>query len=286
MTFRIRSLINLIVPQYSIFVIVSTLSAALIVNKSVSLSYFVAAIILSFAIFGLNSFNQIFDFHIDKKSKPKRPIPSGEITIKHAYVVSFIFFILAAISAIFININFSLIVLCFIVISIFYSMPPVRLKNHGIMSNIVGGTLYGIVPFLTAVVIGNVKNVQYFFLLLFFLFAFIISSIKDIEDLKVEKRVGIKTVPVLLGKEKTLVFVNYSVFFLLVITILLSFVSFIPRIFLYSSFVSFFALLLVTKKVKGENQLKNPTTQARIVSIYMLLILVIELLFGFGSYIA
>src|SRR4030043_1398259 len=42
-----------------------------------------------------NGLNQIYDLEIDRINKPKRPLPSGKMTIKQAWIVTIILYFMA-----------------------------------------------------------------------------------------------------------------------------------------------------------------------------------------------
>ncbi|MEM0374251.1 MAG: UbiA family prenyltransferase, partial [Sulfolobales archaeon] len=65
-------------------------------------------LILSAAIVGLTSaggyvINDIYDIEIDKINKPKRPLPSGKVSIKEAWYITIVFFSISIISSVFLN---------------------------------------------------------------------------------------------------------------------------------------------------------------------------------------
>jgi len=75
-----------------------------------------------------NTLNQFTDVKSDKISKPYRPLVRGFVSLKEAFVISLVLYILAIVISFFINPMFSFIVLLIAFFSVSYSVPP-RLKD-------------------------------------------------------------------------------------------------------------------------------------------------------------
>lgn len=277
----LRIFVNLAVPQYLILASLTTISAALVINPAAlpaASGRLAAAIIsLSLAVFGLNSLNQIFDIRIDKISKPSRPIPSGEVSAKSVYAFSVLSFSMSLAIALPVSLFFSSIVLLFILLSVVYSVPPLRLKRYGLSSNIIGGTLYGAIPFMSAwAVAGGTFPVNFF--ILFYGLATSIATLKDFEDAETEKKLGIKTLPVLLGYEGARLVMLFMIFSLL------AFVRITSGAFAYPTLFSFLLLCAMAKldlKKSG-----NVTSQSENVTKGMIIIALMELSYGAASVLA
>ncbi len=275
--------VNLAVPQYMILVIFTTVSSALVINPAelflpATVSRLAAAIIsLSFAVFGLNSLNQIFDIEIDKISKPLRPLPSGEVSAKNVHAFSLLSFLISLAIALPVSLFFASIVLLFILLSVMYSVPPLRLKRYGLSSNIIGGTLYGALPFVSAwAVAGGTFPVNFF--ILFYGLAISIATLKDFEDAEAEKKFGIKTLPVLLGYEKAKLAMLGMIFSLLVLMLGFSATN---RILLYPTLLCF--LLLYELKKLNLRERGNAVSQSENVTRGMIIIVIMELSYGLSS---
>lgn len=153
---------------------------------------------------GSNAINQASDWKSDKISKPYRPIPRGIIKIVDAHSYALIIFLAALLSAITINITFSLIVFSIIVFSLTYSLPP-RIKKYLFLNQVwisIARGLLGILaawsvfgnPFTkTPLIIGSIA--------MFFLIGGIAT--KDIIDMEADKSTGVKTLMNTYGIKKT-----------------------------------------------------------------------------------
>lgn len=155
-----------------------------------------------------NGLNQIYDLEIDKINKPSRPLPSGKMTLREAWILTSFFYCIAFILAWFITpVNEHQ---CFILVLIaslmtyLYSVPPFRTKRLGILANLtiaiprgvllkVAGwsavkTIYGLEPWYIGLIFG--------------LFLLGSSSTKDFSDMKGDKANNCITLPIKYGIKK------------------------------------------------------------------------------------
>lgn len=283
MNARIRTFVNLTVPQYLIFIFFTTGSAILVMAQSISPSipenFLKVLISLSFAVFGLNSLNQIFDVEIDKISKPLRPIPAKEVSVKGVYIFSLSSFLMASLISLTVSRMFTKLTLFFVFLSIIYSVPPIRLKRYGISSNLIGGSLYGAIPFLSSwSIVGGDFNLNFF--IFFYGLTIVIATMKDFEDSKADKKAGIDTLPVLLGPKKAryiMLFAVFSILFMMLVSSLLK-----KNIFIYPTLFSFIVLYYLTK-IDFQNY-ADSTSQSRNVTLGMIAIVLVELSYGVTSF--
>jgi len=87
-----------------------------------------------------NGLNQIYDLEIDRINKPKRPLPSGRLSIREAWAITMASFALAFILAWFVapggRRECFWMVVAAAVITTLYSVPPFRTKRLGIWANV------------------------------------------------------------------------------------------------------------------------------------------------------
>ena len=266
---------DLVVPQYVILIIFATVSSSLSLGNYNPLPVGIAIVSLSLAVFGLNAFNQVFDVEIDKASKKGRPIVLGALSRKKVLVFSIACFLASlAIAAAFAAAIVS-VVLFFVFLSVIYSAPPIRLKRFGIMSNAVGGTLYGALPFLCASAIsGNFVLIYFFF---FYGITIFLATMKDFEDMEAEKKLGIRTLPVLLGARRAKQLVDAGIFFVIAATTIAG-----AAVFgILQAAPGILCLVLLYKFCKiGFDAKEKVTSQSRSVTKAMLVIALMELVFG------
>lgn len=167
-------------------------------------SIFAGAISIAFAFQAAVIFNDINDYSIDQISNPKRPLVTDEISKnkyqKLAYFLTFFSLYLAYT----IGIAFFLYVLTAIILSFIYSNNPLRLKKYFPANNFLIGLISLIVFHAGASLLLKdrsfiliPKNLTYVLLLGFTA----VSTIKDLKDLKGDKKNGITTIATLLGKK-------------------------------------------------------------------------------------
>jgi len=108
-------------------------------------------------------------------------------------------------SAFFAGIETFSIIFFSLVIGLYYSMPPFRLKRLGFLNNTVIGFLSMLV-FLTGFLsyVQNLSAVPITAAIAVLVTFSLAANIKDLKDFETDKKEGIKTLPVLLGKKKGL----------------------------------------------------------------------------------
>jgi len=152
-----------------------------------------------------NGLNQIYDFEIDAVNKPRRPLPSGRLSLREAWIFTLVTFAIAWTLAWFIAPGgrhdcFWLVVAATVITSL-YSVPPFRTKRLGIWANVtiaiprgamlkVAGwstvkTMYGAEPWFIGAIFG-----------LFLLGA---TTTKDFADMEGDARGGCRTLPIRYG---------------------------------------------------------------------------------------
>ena len=152
-----------------------------------------------------NALNQIYDLEIDRINKPKRPLPSGRLTLRQAWAFTWIDYALALWLAWLVapggRHECFWIVVVAAVITFLYSAPPFRTKRLGIWANVtiaiprgvllkVAGwsavkTIFGVEPWYIGAIFG-----------LFLLGA---STTKDFADIEGDRRGGCRTLPITYG---------------------------------------------------------------------------------------
>lgn len=168
------------------------------------LGSFMAAILNSAS----NTLNQIFDLEIDRVNKPKRPLPSGRISVKEAMIFSIILYIISFVLAWFVSPEgrkecFVLVLLAAIMTYI-YSCPPFRTKRWGIGANLTIAIPRGIL--LKVAGWSSVKSIMrfepWYIGLIFGLFLLGATSTKDFSDMEGDKRGNCVTLPIKYGVKK------------------------------------------------------------------------------------
>ena len=152
-----------------------------------------------------NGLNQIFDCEIDRINKPKRPLPSGRMTMREAWVVTLASFALAFVLAW--NVAPGGRRECFwmvaaaAVITTLYSVPPFRTKRLGIWANVTIAVPRGVL--LKVAGWSSVKTAMgfepWFLGAIFGLFLLGATTTKDFADMDGDRRGGCRTLPIQFG---------------------------------------------------------------------------------------
>src|SRR5687768_10648003 len=152
-----------------------------------------------------NALNQIYDLDIDRINKPRRPLPSGRLSLADAWSFTIATYAAALVLAWLVAPGgrhecFWIVVIA-TMITILYSVPPFRTKRLGIWANLtiaiprgvllkVAGwsavkTIYGVEPWFIGAIFG-----------LFLLGA---STTKDFADMEGDAKGGCRTLPIIYG---------------------------------------------------------------------------------------
>jgi 4-hydroxybenzoate polyprenyltransferase len=169
-----------------------------------------------------NAINQIYDLEIDRVNKPTRPIVTGELSIRQAWIFSIIFYVLALLptwlvvpfpfnslsaklSAPWAQHETFFIYLAGLVFTFVYSAPELgRTKTLGLGANLTIAIPRGILLKVAGwAMVARVGYTEPWFLgavIGFFLIG--ASSTKDFADIAGDRAGGCKTLPIVYGVEK------------------------------------------------------------------------------------
>jgi geranylgeranylglycerol-phosphate geranylgeranyltransferase len=168
-------------------------------NGILNLSALLAFLSLAFLVAGFNVYNGITDFKVDLINKPYRPIPSGKITRKQAFVYTIILYVLSWLFAFQLTKEFFIIIMISTLITTLYSAPVIRLRKRFLWGNFSGAIFYGILCPLAGWSLTPLNPIPVYIIAFIFLLAFSLSITKDFEDLLGDRIYANKTLPVVLG---------------------------------------------------------------------------------------
>jgi 4-hydroxybenzoate polyprenyltransferase len=152
-----------------------------------------------------NAINQIYDLDIDRVNKPKRPLPSGSLTMREAWLFTWITFALAWLLAWFATPSERHECFWIVVVTTFlcwlYSAPPLWTKRRGIWANITiaipRGVLLKVAGWSTVKTIVGVE--PWYIGAIFGLFLLGAASTKDFADIEGDRAGGCTTLPIAYG---------------------------------------------------------------------------------------
>jgi 4-hydroxybenzoate polyprenyltransferase len=152
-----------------------------------------------------NGLNQIYDFEIDRINKPKRPLPSGRLSIREAWGITVASFAAAFVLAW--NVapggrrECFWMVVAAAAITTLYSVPPFRTKRLGIWANVTIAVPRGVL--LKVAGWSSVKTAMgaepWFLGAIFGLFLLGATTTKDFADMDGDRRGGCRTLPIRFG---------------------------------------------------------------------------------------
>jgi chlorophyll/bacteriochlorophyll a synthase len=152
-----------------------------------------------------NALNQIYDLEIDRINKPGRPLTSGRLSIRDAWVFTVAAYGAALLLAWFVapegRHECFWIVVAAVGFTIAYSVPPVRTKQRGLVANVTIAIPRGVL--LKVAGWSSVKTAAglepWFIGAIFGLFLLGASTTKDFADIDGDARGGCRTLPVRFG---------------------------------------------------------------------------------------
>jgi len=225
---------NIIRPLNVVVGSLTILVSSLITKYNGSMNNVIfATLVVAFYTVGANTLNDYLDYKIDKINRPDRPITSGRILRKHALIVSILAFIIGTIIALQLNTNSQL-------VSIGISLPliisyNIKLKKLPLIGNIVVAIVLALSFIYAGLAFSNLSPLILPAVLAFGL-TLIRELVKDMADIIGDKSVGLKTLPIIFGENKT---INLCVG----LSVLLGIGAFIP--FITGHYNIFYGLSLI-----------------------------------------
>src|SRR6185436_5609300 len=152
-----------------------------------------------------NALNQIYDLEIDRINKPRRPLPSGRLSLQEAWTFTLVTYAVALVLAWFVEPagrhECFWIVIVATIITVLYSAPPFRTKRLGIWANVTIAIPRGVL--LKVAGWSAVKTIMgtepWFIGAIFGLFLLGASTTKDFADMEGDARGGCRTLPIMYG---------------------------------------------------------------------------------------
>lgn len=208
-----------------------------------------------------NALNQVTDLKGDKISKPYRPIPRGDITIKQALIVSFILYAFSISLSFLVNPMFIVFIFLIIGFTITYSIPP-RLKDVLYINQLWVGIPRGLLGILASwSVFGNALQPLPIAIGLIAMSFLIGGSItKDITDSIADKKTGTHTLVNTFGVKKAAIIAFPFMFFpFLMIPMLIDMGILGPSLIVLTilAIPSYFISRLMIKNDKKGKRLEN-----------------------------
>jgi 4-hydroxybenzoate polyprenyltransferase len=164
----------------------------------------VASAVLAAAVLNAasNGINQICDLANDRINKPHRPLPSGQMSLKQAWIFVAITYLVALALVAWVNRETFLIYLVAALATVAYSAPPVRLKKDPVGSNLIIALIRGELLKVAgwAAVATVLTSIEPWYIgFIYFVFLLGATTTKDFADIEGDRAAGCITLPVKYG---------------------------------------------------------------------------------------
>jgi len=205
---KVKPLILITRPLNGIIAFIATLLGAYFAGHTINKISIIAGIIVFLISASGNILNDIVDREIDKINRPKKPIPSGSISVKTALWEWIIFSAAGIIISITIGIPYFIIAISVWILLTTYSLI---LKGIPLIGNITVSLCTALTIPFGAISTGNPINVI-FPSIFVFLIHFGREILKDGEDIIGDKKANLQTFPLIFGliKAKALAIILLS----------------------------------------------------------------------------
>jgi chlorophyll synthase len=148
--------------------------------------------------------NDWYDRHVDAINEPDRPIPSGRIPGNWGFYIAVIWSILSLLLAAALGSWVFAAASLGMALAWAYSAPPMRLKQNGWFGNAACGFAYESLPWFTGAAVMSASIPDWRIIvtaLLYGIGAHGIMTLNDFKAIEGDKKMGVNSLPVLLGAE-------------------------------------------------------------------------------------
>jgi chlorophyll/bacteriochlorophyll a synthase len=146
--------------------------------------------------------NDWYDRHVDAINEPDRPIPSGRIPGRWGLYIAVLWTALSLVVATSLGTWGFIAAVIGLVLAWAYSAPPIRLKQNGWLGNAACGVCYEGLPWFTGAAVMSASAPDWRIVaiaLLYSIGAHGIMTLNDFKSVEGDKRMGINSLPVMLG---------------------------------------------------------------------------------------
>ncbi len=159
-------------------------------------------IIYSLLMGGVYILNQITDIETDRLNKKLFILSDNFMPVAHAYIEMFLLWGISLFLSWYLSLPFFLIMLGSLLIGVFYSLPPIKLKGKPLLDTLSNGFGYGMLNFIAGWLIQ--KDFEWNVFLIFLPYFFSICAVfvnTTIIDIKGDRESGEITTAVFLGEK-------------------------------------------------------------------------------------
>ncbi|HEY8134109.1 MAG TPA: UbiA family prenyltransferase [Thermoanaerobaculia bacterium] len=189
------------------------------ITASVVLTIVLGSVCAAFLNAANNALNQIYDLEIDRINKPKRPLPAGDLTLRQAWIFTWIMFAIGLLPTwLVVPYPFNtwrdkffapvaqhecfFIYLAAFISTFIYSVPAFgRTKAHPILANVTIAIPRGCLLKVAGwTMVARATTLEPWFIGSIFMFFLLgAASTKDFSDIKGDRAGGVRTLPIVIG---------------------------------------------------------------------------------------
>ncbi|MCK5612425.1 UbiA family prenyltransferase [Candidatus Pacearchaeota archaeon] len=171
--------------------------------------------VFAFVTAASNALNQYTDSAEDGVNKGYRPIPQGVVTHHEAHTIAYLLYFAGLVRAFVLSPSFGIFITLIALITIFYSLEPVRLKKRFLINNLSLAIARGYLPTIALWSIwGDLSDpLPHYFGIALVLYLMGATTTKDFPDMEGDSKQGIKTLPTTIGYGPTVA--TIGLFFIL-----------------------------------------------------------------------
>lgn len=268
-----KEYLELIRPINCLMFFFAGLFSCYIAVKSIEVFFDYRVLLGSFSLFfisaGGHAINDYFDVKVDKINNPRKPLPSGKIKPRNAFVFSLILFFISIIFSSIINLKTLLLSVIMVISMVIYGKYS---KNIKIFGNVIVSFIVSLILVYAIFTTGKTFPIVWIILPVFFI-NISREIVKDIEDVKGDKVISKSSLPLKLGIRGS----SIISFLFLVLSFILAFIPYFFNVFNYW-YLLVLLIGLIILFYTSKNFLREPQKNAKIYQKFIKLEMILGLI--------
>lgn len=256
--------LEIIRPGNAVMAVIAVLLVMLI-SGNFTMAAFLACFVVFIVTGGGNTINDYFDHKIDAINKPKRPIPSGRISLKAAGTYSLALFAVGIIVAFTINFLLGMIAFLSSLLMIYYAYS---LKTKCLIGNLSVSFLTGLCFVFGGIAVGEIMT-SVFLGSYAFLMTMAREIVKDMEDVEGDKKEGAKTLPIIYGMKLSSILAATFMIIASITSPVLYFIGIFNILYLAVLFVAIVVFLIDAASILKDQSIENTAKVSKRIKIGM-----------------
>ena len=170
---------------------------------------------VTFAGYGVYFFNDLCDlkddlknFELGNPSQANRPLLKGTVSESHLIKFTYVSAFVGLVSALTLNLNVFFALVLYLFLGFVYSQEPMRLKKRFVSKQLITASGHSLTVLSGALVLGVISAPIIFLIAINFAISMGVNPLMDLRDLRGDRAMGLKTIPVVLGPRAA---VNFAI---------------------------------------------------------------------------